>query len=622
MAAFTLARGFLLPFILLLLILGLQPTPSQAETKEPFLDQPPPPLTFKEKDLSEKGPEYYLNLLALSSPPDSYALQLKAADLYLEQNREESASALLDQLPTQLSPELDAYRLILWAEMALHHHQNKKTLELLSNTTAPQRASMMVQKRFYATRALALSRMNRPLDSARARTLLDPLLDDAQQTDNRQAIWHLLISLPLHTLKMTPIPPAPDVFGGWLALAYLCKQYVSTPEQFNQAIVSWQKTYPTHPALFLLPIKPTDLLRTNSTLIPPRIALLLPQKGPYQAASSAITAGLMTAFYGQPASTIRTYDISEEGTVPKQYAQAIAEGATFVIGPLTKKEVQSLVAKNRHKLPVPTLALNLPEDTDQRPEGLYTLALTPEPEARQLAQKMMTQGAQRIAILSADSNNATRAQIAFTTQVNDFGGTLVSTQVITEKTNPKAMIQSFLGIQNSEQRTNQLRKQLGRSFEYQPYRRQDIDALALFASPAQGRQLRPLLNFYYAADLPLYATSSIYTGFPDAGQDQDLNHIIFCDMPWLIQTQVMGYPAYEAVKEQWETDLRDHAHLFALGMDAYTLAHQLPRLLTFPTLGFPAATGILYLNHHGVIERQLPWTQFSKGVPNTLNGPL
>ena len=56
----------------------------------------------------------------------------------------------------------------------------------------------------------------------------------------------------------------------------------------------------------------------------------------------------------------------------------------------------------------------------------------------------------------------------------------------------------------------------------------------LAATPQQARQIKPTLAFQYAGDLPVYATSHLYTGTNNPTQDQDLNGIRFCETPWLL----------------------------------------------------------------------------------------
>ncbi len=49
----------------------------------------------------------------------------------------------------------------------------------------------------------------------------------------------------------------------------------------------------------------------------------------------------------------------------------------------------------------------------------------------------------------------------------------------------------------------------------------------LLSYPSKARQIMPLLKYYYAGDVPVYATSSVYTGGVNVMKDRDLNGIIF-----------------------------------------------------------------------------------------------
>ncbi|HBM24713.1 MAG TPA: hypothetical protein DD411_14230, partial [Alcanivorax sp.] len=47
----------------------------------------------------------------------------------------------------------------------------------------------------------------------------------------------------------------------------------------------------------------------------------------------------------------------------------------------------------------------------------------------------------------------------------------------------------------------------------------------LVADPNEGRQIKPALNFHYARDLPVFATSHLYNGTPAPRRDQDLDGV-------------------------------------------------------------------------------------------------
>jgi len=135
----------------------------------------------------------------------------------------------------------------------------------------------------------------------------------------------------------------------------------------------------------------------------------------------------------------------------------------------------------------------------------------------------------------------------------------------------------------------------------------------LAAPPEQARQLRPLFDFYFAENLPIYANSSIYSGTPNPQKDRDMNGIIFCDMPWLFSK---NSNAHNVLKQNGINAI--NLRLYAMGMDAFLLTAHLKQLQASPQSGIRGATGTLYLRSQNQIERQLSWAKMRNGVPEPL----
>ena len=140
-----------------------------------------------------------------------------------------------------------------------------------------------------------------------------------------------------------------------------------------------------------------------------------------------------------------------------------------------------------------------------------------------------------------------------------------------------------------------------------PRRRQDFDMIFLLAYPSKARQIMPMLRYYYAGDVPVYATSAAYSGASNAQKDRDLEGLIFCDMPWVFHHQ-MGHKNWP---EQWNS----YNRLFALGNDSFMLATRLNQLLLFPAIGLGDGSGALYMNANQQIARVLAWGQMKQGMP-------
>ncbi len=153
-----------------------------------------------------------------------------------------------------------------------------------------------------------------------------------------------------------------------------------------------------------------------------------------------------------------------------------------------------------------------------------------------------------------------------------------------------------------------------------PYRRQDIDMIFIAAKPEIARELRPLINFYYAANIPVYATSHLYSGTPDPQLDQDLNGVIFCAIPWELAPQTLspddsGF--YKSAQKSWPLATQKQPQFFALGADSYRLARQISAGKLMPETD--GATGKLILQANKVWFRQLTWAQIINGRPQPIS---
>ena len=141
-------------------------------------------------------------------------------------------------------------------------------------------------------------------------------------------------------------------------------------------------------------------------------------------------------------------------------------------------------------------------------------------------------------------------------------------------------------------------------------RRQDIDFIYMTATPQQAQQVKPTLNYQYAGDVPVYATSHVYSASGDQAQYNDLNGVRFCETPWLLDT---SNGLRQQVARQWPQANSSLGRLYAMGADAYTLAPRLGQLKALPDNRIDGLSGSLSLNNAQRIERQLPWAQFNNG---------
>ncbi len=359
----------------------------------------------------------------------------------------------------------------------------------------------------------------------------------------------------------------------------------------------------------------------NSTPKSTRMALLLPLQGPYSNSAQAIRDGFIAAYYQylpQDANppTIRIIDTSH-GDIAEIYRQAVNQGANVIIGPLNKEAGLQLVQAG--VINTPTILLNNLSGVTSN-DYLYQLGLSPEDEAIQAADKAWQEGYKKALIAAPANSWGQRVSQTFLDRWQSLGGKIVGELFFD---NPKLLavqLAQIMHVDLSEQRAKELRRNLNASkIRTIPYRRQDIDMIFLAAQPELAREFRPLLGFYYASHIPVYATSQIYGGYPNPQYDQDLNGIYFCAIPWEITPKSMPADLQSIltnVQKTWPQASREQAPFFALGADSYFLARQLLQGKVSDTV--EAATGKLILQSNKVWRRQLPWAQIVQGVPNNV----
>ena len=205
---------------------------------------------------------------------------------------------------------------------------------------------------------------------------------------------------------------------------------------------------------------------------------------------------------------------------------------------------------------------------------------------------------------------------AFSKRWRNLGGRIVSQLAYDQNGDIEKSIKRVLGVDQSEKRHKSLQAILGDDLGFVPRRRQDADMIFLAALPAQGRQILPLLKYYYAYDIPVFSTSLIYAGTPSPQRDRDIDGVFFCDMPWVFTSSGIAMQRnHEQNAHLWSEGLNHYTRLYALGMDAYKLMFQLNRLSMFPEFGIAGATGTLYLSDDYRIGRELQWAQMRSGQP-------
>ncbi|MBX8498065.1 penicillin-binding protein activator [Pseudomonas cichorii] len=555
--------------------------------------------------------EQLLEQAAAAKTPDQAApLRLSAADLANRQNNPGRAAQILAQVPLdQLKPGLQVFASTLAAELAMGRNQPKAALTALEHPSLQRLGELSVEQqiRTHAVRARALEADGQTLAAARERVFAGPLLQGNDASANNDAIWALVAALPADQLQST----ATDDMGGWLSLARSVKG-AGTLEQQQAAIDSWKAQNPQHPAALKLPTTLAQLRALTSEPLT-KIALLLPQDGQLASVAKALREGFMAAHYqaqqaGQNPPAIQVFDSSRVTSMDDFYRQAKAAGAQLVVGPLEKNLVKQL--NSRQQLPITTLALNYSDSNTEGPAQLFQFGLAAEDEAREVARRAWADGKRSAVAMVPKGEWGDRVLDAFRKSWQAKGGTLIAAEHVDQPVALAQQVADLFQLRNSEGRAQRLQSTVGTQVAAQPTRRQDIDFMFLAATPQQAQQIKPTMVFQYAGDVPVYATSHLFTNSNDQAQYLDLNGVRFCETPWLLNA---NDPLRQQVTAQWPQASGSLGRLYAMGIDAYRLAPRLGQLKTLPESRIDGLSGSLSLSPSRRVERQLPWAEFVDG---------
>lgn len=540
--------------------------------------------------------------------PERNNLLLQAADGYVRLHNLEQAQAVIDAVPAaELGGESYVKRALIYSLIADRRGNYAAAKEAITGRNVLAQLNSLSGDTAVAARKQRAKLFNESGDytkAAKERLLLTGLLagkNQDDQTANTTALWQLLLEWPEAQL-MTSANQAKDLNAkAWYELAHLYKsQQYSTQGQL-QALNRWMKRYPEHPAAKQLPKELLDLQQQLAEL-PKQIALLLPQSGKLEAAANAIVDGLMAAYYQQQKSgalvpALRFYNTEGARTL-ELYQKAVQDGADMVIGPLEKERVAEL--SQQPQLPVPVLGLNTLEGAGNR--QLFQIGLSVEDEAKQIASQALREGLRKALVLLPSNALGDRNLATFAQTFRQQGGTVYEYRY-GANTDFGELARRALQIDQSETRIKSLQQIIG-PVEAAPSARADIDMIFAVVQPEQARQLKPNLNFYYAANVPLYTTSSVFSGDSSA-QNADLAQTRFLTLPWYFSS------SEEKASLEANADKNPNfARLYALGVDVFNLAPRLKQAHKNTVGAYYGSTGTLSLNKNNQFERLQTWATF------------
>jgi outer membrane PBP1 activator LpoA protein len=569
------------------------------------------------------GNDYRLSALAAALRTPDTALATRQLAMFT-QPLEPATAYRRDLLATELQ-WLTAGAAVAWETLsALPAPQGAPQIEAYHKLR--QRLALAAQRPLQAIRSLAERETLRATDAPGLATLRADFLQQL-----REAV--------AKGLTIDPRSAGRDAAArGWLEAAPLATRAALAPQSANAALTAaWRARYPRHPATAALAATHKPAPETPSTATtgspaapagtPPKAALptepspsakarpeahvaaLLPLSGRNAAAGAQLRDGLLSAYYATPAATRTPLRFYDTGTLAVADALQSAKdsGAEFVIGPLAREEV---VAAAAFQTQIPILALNfLPADQQAPGTSFFQFALSPEEEARAVARRALGEGRRRAIAFVPVGEWGARVLKAFQEELEAGGGRILATETLGGR-DLTAAIQTALRLDDSRARHRRLQAVLDLPLAFQPRRRSDVDFLFTPGQAALLRQLRPQLQFNAAGDIPTYTTSEAWDG--RAGND--LDGVMFPDMPWMIATDTPAAAALRAATSAAFGDTRGRGRLYAFGHDAWLLQQVLRERSAStnpPTLALDGTTGTLSIDAERRIQRSVRWAEIT-----------
>ena len=563
----------------------------------------------------------YAELVKTAPAKQKTELQLRYTEALIRAGQIKDASRSLKEIRfSRLNKSASAHQYVLLAMIDSYEGAYSRAIRLLNKANAIRNLSPAMNSKIRQVMSETELALNNPIGAAKNLIIGERYIVDPESIDHNQLkIWEILNNIKPSDLQREYNLARSPVLRGWLELAVA---NAKSRKELKKTIKQWPETHPAHPATKTLLATLTGAHFKQIGYIS-RAALLLPLSSErYGVAAQAVKEGMRimeNADHRPDKPFIRVYDIGDDpDEVEKYYAQAVADGAQLVIGPLGKEAINKIVDSG--DMDVPTLLLGHTDENIDANSAVFQFGLSPEEEAKLAAERAYLDGHRTVSILySEEAGQGTRLLNAFSDHWLKLGGIVLSTTAYElYQQDYREPVKQMLNITDSEARKQALAATIQKTVRFRPRRRQDIDCIFLAADAKHGRLIKPQLNYHGASRLPVYSTSHIFTGRRDYIKDADLDGIRFGDMPWML---IEDGDIYQLRMRQgnWPYARTQLDRLYALGMDSYSVIPYLSRISSDTSLRFSGVTSSLNVGNDGELRRTLLWARFSRGVPKLLD---
>ena len=325
----------------------------------------------------------------------------------------------------------------------------------------------------------------------------------------------------------------------------------------------------------------------------------------------------VAATTANPGAELKIYDTSSQ-PIDQVLAQVQQDGASIVVGPLLKNNVEELMKSNTT---LNVLALNQPEQVQNRANICY-FALSPEDEARDAARHIHEQGKQAPLLLTPRSALGDRVANAFAQEWQQLGGSVVLQQKFGSTSELRAGVNGGSGIALTGSPISASLPQQqsvtigGLTIPAPPTDAQisgggKVDAAYLVATPEESAFIKPMIAMRNGSQsgVTLYASSRSAQGTAGPDFRLEMDGLQYSEIPMLAGSNpALMQQALSSVRNDYSL-----ARLYAMGVDAWALANHFTQMRQVPGFELNGNTGDLTATQDCVINRKLSWLKYQQG---------
>ena len=309
-----------------------------------------------------------------------------------------------------------------------------------------------------------------------------------------------------------------------------------------------------------------------------------------------------------PAAELKIYDTTTQ-PMSQLLAQVQQDGATIVVGPLLKDNVEQVIKSNTS---LNVLALNQPEKIENRVNICY-FALSPEDEARDAAHHIHDQGKQTPLLLVPRGALGDRVVNAFANEWLKLGGGTVLQQRLGSTAELRGSVNSGISLSGTPVSTlpSAQDSALGSPSDVPVSSTSGVDAAYILATPEQIAYVKPMIALRNGSQsgVTLYASSRSAQGTSGPDFRLEMEGLQYSEIPMLAGSNpALQQQALAAVRNDYSL-----ARLYAMGADAWSLANHFSQMRQVPGFELNGNTGDLTATQDCVINRKLSWLKYQGG---------